>query len=189
MECCCCATLSTSSSSTILNRQGLSSSPVGRRYSKNNLHQGLLSSSHSKHFLQLNGRVQPFYRQTTPLSLKTHRGSIVAEAGRQGWDFGRFLQTIYFFNGPPSPAKFFEFLIEKLSSTTASEPLKPMGTSDVILVAGATGGVGRRVVDIISKKGLPVRVLVRNEEKARRMLGQDVDLVSHLPIFETDLSL
>ncbi|XP_042514081.1 uncharacterized protein LOC122088818 isoform X2 [Macadamia integrifolia] len=164
MECCCCATLSTSSSSTILNRQGLSSSPVGRR-------------------------VQPFYRQTTPLSLKTHRGSIVAEAGRQGWDFGRFLQTIYFFNGPPSPAKFFEFLIEKLSSTTASEPLKPMGTSDVILVAGATGGVGRRVVDIISKKGLPVRVLVRNEEKARRMLGQDVDLVSHLPIFETDLSL
>ncbi|XP_043688659.1 protein HIGH CHLOROPHYLL FLUORESCENCE PHENOTYPE 173, chloroplastic isoform X1 [Telopea speciosissima] len=177
MECCYSTKLSTSSSSTILNLQGFSSSPVGRRYSKNNLHQGLLSSSHSKHFLQLNGRVQPFYRQITPLSLKTYRGSIVAEAGRQGWDFGRFLKTLYFFNGPPSPAKFFEFLIEKLSSTTASEPLKPMGTSDVILVAGATGGVGRRVVDILRKKGLPVRVLVRNEEKARRMLGLDVDLI------------
>ncbi|KAJ4976107.1 hypothetical protein NE237_001213 [Protea cynaroides] len=177
MECSCYYKLSPSSSSSILNLQGFSSSPVGRRYSNNGLHQGLLSSSHSRHFLQLNGRVQPFYRQTTPLSQKTHRGSIVAEAGRQGWDFGRFLKTIYFFNGPPSPAKFIEFLIEKLSSTTASEPLKPMETSNVILVAGATGGVGRRVVDILHKKGLPVRVLVRNEEKARRMLGLDVDLI------------
>ncbi|XP_020205682.1 uncharacterized protein LOC109790844 isoform X2 [Cajanus cajan] len=52
-----------------------------------------------------------------------------------------------------------------------------MGTSDLVLVAGATGGVGRRVVDILRKKGIPVRVLVRNEEKARRMLGSDVDLV------------
>ncbi|XP_027347820.1 uncharacterized protein LOC113859205 isoform X2 [Abrus precatorius] len=53
-----------------------------------------------------------------------------------------------------------------------------MGTSDIVLVAGATGGVGRRVVDILRKKGIPVRVLVRNEEKARRMLGSDVDLVT-----------
>ncbi|KAL0352945.1 UNVERIFIED_CONTAM: hypothetical protein Sangu_0875800 [Sesamum angustifolium] len=51
-----------------------------------------------------------------------------------------------------------------------------MDTSRIILVAGATGGVGRRVVDLLRKKGLPVRVLVRNEEKARRMLGPDVDL-------------
>lgn len=82
-----------------------------------------------------------------------------------------------------------------------------METSGVVLVAGATGGVGRRVVDILRNKGLPVRVLVlwssffnfscflkfsmsdiclycicifqvRNEEKARKMLGPDVDLVS-----------
>ncbi|AET04303.1 protein HIGH CHLOROPHYLL FLUORESCENCE PHENOTYPE 173, chloroplastic isoform X2 [Medicago truncatula] len=52
-----------------------------------------------------------------------------------------------------------------------------MGTSDIVLVAGATGGVGRRVVDELRKKGIPVRVLVRNEEKARKMLGSDVDLV------------
>ncbi|XP_004504281.1 protein HIGH CHLOROPHYLL FLUORESCENCE PHENOTYPE 173, chloroplastic isoform X2 [Cicer arietinum] len=52
-----------------------------------------------------------------------------------------------------------------------------MGTSDIVLVAGATGGVGRRVVDELRKRGIPVRVLVRNEEKARRMLGSDVDLV------------
>ncbi|XP_045819589.1 protein HIGH CHLOROPHYLL FLUORESCENCE PHENOTYPE 173, chloroplastic isoform X2 [Trifolium pratense] len=52
-----------------------------------------------------------------------------------------------------------------------------MGTSDIVLVAGGTGGVGRRVVDVLRKKGIPVRVLVRNEEKARKMLGSDVDLV------------
>ncbi|KAK4440079.1 hypothetical protein Salat_0342800 [Sesamum alatum] len=54
---------------------------------------------------------------------------------------------------------------------------KAMDTSRIILVAGATGGVGRRVVDLLRKKGLTVRVLVRNEEKARRMLGPDVDLI------------
>ncbi|GMP74240.1 hypothetical protein CsSME_00031707 [Camellia sinensis var. sinensis] len=52
-----------------------------------------------------------------------------------------------------------------------------MDTSGIVLVAGATGGVGRRVVNILRKKGLPVRLLVRNEEKARSMLGPDIDLV------------
>lgn len=56
--------------------------------------------------------------------------------------------------------KFFEFLIEKLSGPSPSKPVKAMDTSGIILVAGATGGVGRRVVDILRKKGLPVRVLV-----------------------------
>jgi len=36
---------------------------------------------------------------------KTFKGAILAEAGKQGWDFGRFIKTLYFFNGPPSPAK------------------------------------------------------------------------------------
>jgi nucleoside-diphosphate-sugar epimerase len=35
-----------------------------------------------------------------------------------------------------------------------------METSDVVLVTGATGGVGRRVVNVLRKKGMPVRVLV-----------------------------
>lgn len=35
-----------------------------------------------------------------------------------------------------------------------------METSGIVLVAGATGGVGRRVVDILRNKGLQVRVLV-----------------------------
>uniref|UniRef100_A0A6N2N6H7 NAD(P)-binding domain-containing protein n=1 Tax=Salix viminalis TaxID=40686 RepID=A0A6N2N6H7_SALVM len=133
---------------------------------KNSVHPWLLSSPPPKPFLQLDDRLQ--YRQKS--AHKTYRRAILAEAGNQGWDLGRFLKTLYFFNGPPSPAK-------KLSSPSPSEPKKSMGSSDIVLVVGATGGVGRRVVDVLLKKGLPVRVLARNEEKARKMLGPDIDLI------------
>lgn len=57
--------------------------------------------------------------------------------------------------------KFFEFLIEKLSNPSPTEePRRAMESSGIVLVTGATGGVGRRVVTILQKKGLPVRVLV-----------------------------
>lgn len=73
--------------------------------------------------------------------------------------------------------KFFESLIEKLTGPSPSKPVNSMDSSGITLVTGATGGVGRRVVDVLRNKKLSVRVLVRNEEKARRMLGEDVDLV------------
>lgn len=180
----CCYYISTkpspspSPSPAISNFQGVSSS-VGRRFSKKTLRPGVLSSPLSKPFLQLNDRLNPLvYQQSSSCyPLRTYKGPIFAEAGKQGWDFGRFVRTLYFFNGPPSPTKFFEFLIEKLSGPSPSEPVKAMDTSGIVLVAGATGGVGRRVVNILRKKGLPVRLLVRNEEKARSMLGPDIDLV------------
>ncbi|XP_049383307.1 protein HIGH CHLOROPHYLL FLUORESCENCE PHENOTYPE 173, chloroplastic isoform X1 [Solanum stenotomum] len=156
-----------SSSSTILNFQGVSS--FGGRSSQKSLGAPSylswpLSRPEKKH--------QNFvYRQ------KTFKGAILAEAGKQGWDFGRFIKTLYFFNGPPSPAKFFESLIEKLTGPSPSKPVNSMDSSGITLVTGATGGVGRRVVDVLRNKKLSVRVLVRNEEKARRMLGEDVDLV------------
>ncbi|KAL0011419.1 hypothetical protein SO802_006527 [Lithocarpus litseifolius] len=165
-------------SSSIPNLQG-SASHFGRKFSNRSLNRQLLSSPFPKPFLQLDDRPQSFvYRQSlASLSSRTKRGPISAEAGKQSWDFGRFFRTIYFFNGPPSPAKFFESLIEKLSSPSPSKPVNNMDTFGIVLVAGATGGVGRRVVDILRKKGLPVRVLVRNEEKARKMLGPDIDLI------------
>lgn len=165
-------------SSSIPNLQG-SASHFGRKFSNRSLNRQLLSSPFPKPFLQLDDRPQSFvYRQSlASLSSRTKRGPISAEAGKQSWDFGRFFRTIYFFNEPPSPAKFFESLIEKLSSPSPSKPVNNMDTSGIVLVAGATGGVGRRVVDILRKKGLPVRVLVRNEEKARKMLGPDIDLI------------
>lgn len=163
-----------SSSSTILNFQGISS--LGRRSSQKSLgapsHLSWPSSRPNKKHKDF------AYRRTSQnLGLKTFKGAIVAEAGKQGWDFGRFIKTLYFFNGPPSPAKFFESLIEKLTGPSPSKPVNSMVSSGITLVTGATGGVGRRVVDVLRNKKLPVRVLVRNEGKARRMLGEDADLV------------
>ncbi|XP_015066198.1 uncharacterized protein LOC107011291 isoform X1 [Solanum pennellii] len=156
-----------SSSSTILNFQGVSS--LGGRSSQKSLG----APSHLSWPLSgPNKKSQNFvYRR------KTFKGPILAEAGKQGWDFGRFIKTLYFFNGPPSPAKFFESLIEKLTGPSPSKPVNSMDSSGITLVTGATGGVGRRVVDVLRNKKLSVRVLVRNEEKARRMLGEDADLV------------
>ncbi|PSS04855.1 Complex I intermediate-associated protein 30 [Actinidia chinensis var. chinensis] len=172
MECC------FYSNPSILTFQGDSSS-VGRRFSRKNLRPGQLSSPLSKPFLQLNDRFQPLVYQhgSSFYRLRTYKTAIYAEAGKQGWDLGRFVKTLYFFNGPPSPVKFFEFLMEKLSSPAPSEPVTAMDSSGIVLVSGATGGVGRRVVNILRNKGLPVRVLVRNKDKARNMLGPDVDMV------------
>ncbi|RYQ86954.1 hypothetical protein Ahy_B10g106561 isoform B [Arachis hypogaea] len=162
----CSITLSSPSSTSLLNFQG-PELRTGKLCNKS-LHHFGASSALPNHLLRIGER---------RLSSRPYRATISAEAGRQGWDFGRFIKTLYFFNGPPSPAKFFDFLVEKLSGPSPSESVSLMGTSDIVLVAGATGGVGRRVVDILRKKGIPVRILVRNEEKARRMLGSDIDLV------------
>lgn len=57
--------------------------------------------------------------------------------------------------------KFVSSVFEKLTNgSTTEEPVNEMETSGIILVAGATGGVGRRVVDILRSRGLPVKALV-----------------------------
>ncbi|KAG5136391.1 hypothetical protein AAZX31_08G115900 [Glycine max] len=168
-------TLSSPASTSVLNFQG--SELPRRNLCKKSSHTIFASPTLPKPFLQICGRPQTLIYTSTRLSSGAHRATISAEAGRQNWDFGRFVKTLFFFNGFPSPAKFFDFLAEKISDPSPSEVINTMGTSDIVLVAGATGGVGRRVVDILRKKGIPVRVLVRNEEKARKMLGSDVDLV------------
>ncbi|KAK4767175.1 hypothetical protein SAY86_014925 [Trapa natans] len=159
------------------------SSLVNPKCSDKSAHPGMLPSLLPKPFLQFNDRILPAFsirisrpaRHVSSIS-RTYKGPL---SEKQGWDLGRFVKTFYFFNGPPSPAKFFGFIMEKLSGT-ASETAKPeskMESSGIFLVAGATGGVGRRVVDILRKRGLPVRILVRNQEKARKMFGPDIDMI------------
>jgi uncharacterized protein YbjT (DUF2867 family) len=46
-----------------------------------------------------------------------------------------------------------------------------------ILVAGATGGVGKRVVRRLLEKNYQVKCLVRDIDKARTILGNEVDLI------------
>ncbi|XP_064986256.1 protein HIGH CHLOROPHYLL FLUORESCENCE PHENOTYPE 173, chloroplastic-like [Musa acuminata AAA Group] len=177
MECCCGLSLR-SSASALLDPQGISSSHTCKRNS-GDLHLQVLSLR-AKQFIPHAYRSDPcLYKEALPpfKYSRKYKGAISAESGRQTWDFGRFIRTLYFFNGPPNPAKFIESLIEKLSSPTSTELIKKMETSDMVLVAGATGGVGRRVVNILRNKGFPVCALVRNKEKARSMLGPDVDLI------------
>jgi uncharacterized protein YbjT (DUF2867 family) len=45
-----------------------------------------------------------------------------------------------------------------------------------ILVTGATGNVGSRVVHELRRRGVPVRAFVRGTDKAAGMLGDDVEL-------------
>ncbi|KAF2585189.1 hypothetical protein F2Q70_00034588 [Brassica cretica] len=94
----------------------------------------------------------------------------------QDWDTVGY--TASFDTSPGQWQSFVSSVFEKLTNgSTTEETVNEMETSGIILVAGATGGVGRRVVDILRSRGLPVKALVRNEEKARKMLGPDIDLI------------
>ncbi|MGD1908675.1 MAG: SDR family oxidoreductase [Leptolyngbyaceae cyanobacterium] len=46
-----------------------------------------------------------------------------------------------------------------------------------VLVAGATGETGRRVVTHLKKRQIPLKALVRDEQAAREILPEDVELV------------
>ncbi|ACB54471.1 unknown [Crocosphaera subtropica ATCC 51142] len=52
-----------------------------------------------------------------------------------------------------------------------------LNNSDLILVAGATGGVGQLVVAKLLEKNLSVRALTRNQDKAQQMFDNKVDIV------------
>ena len=47
-----------------------------------------------------------------------------------------------------------------------------------VLVLGATGNIGPHVVSALSETGLETRVLVRDAERARAMLGADIDVAA-----------
>ncbi|KAH7278558.1 hypothetical protein KP509_38G046400 [Ceratopteris richardii] len=104
--------------------------------------------------------------------------TISASSGRQPWDFGRFLNTVTFFN-EPSFSKIVEALSAFLMGSSEKDQYAERGSKNmgIVLVAGATGGVGKRVVDVLRRKGYSVRVLVRNAVKAKELLGSDIDMV------------
>ena len=60
-----------------------------------------------------------------------------------------------------------------LASCTASPPTAPKK----VLVAGATGQTGRLIVSKLLASGYEVRALVRDEAKARQLLGDKVEIV------------
>ncbi|CAD7704726.1 unnamed protein product [Ostreobium quekettii] len=122
-----------------------------------------------------------------------------ASEGRQPWDVSRFARTVMFFN-ETSPSKILAGILEQpfklIRSFMGPQDLEESKTSvlrvlapsvldgpdltlagskppidGIILVTGATGGVGSRVVADLLKRGATVRALVRDMEKAKKILG------------------
>ena len=98
----------------------------------------------------------------------------MTQKNRAGWDAVRFFQTLDYFDAVP----LFSWLKQLLQNHTRDNKDEPTGGKKVgvVLVAGATGGVGRRVVQRLKERGYQVRSLVRDKDKARAILGEEVEL-------------
>ncbi|BAY30272.1 NADH:ubiquinone oxidoreductase complex I intermediate-associated protein 30 [Nostoc carneum NIES-2107] len=94
---------------------------------------------------------------------------------RSQWDLCRFIKTLTYFEVIP----LLNWVQKLIPGNSQENEDRPNGGRNlgVILVAGATGGVGKRVVKRLLERGYHVRCLVRDIEKARTILGNDVDLV------------
>ncbi len=101
---------------------------------------------------------------------------VMTDKNRSQWDLGRFIKTLTYFEVIP----FLNWIQELFPGHSQKNQDKLDGAKQVgvILVAGATGGVGKRVVRRLQQRGYQVRSLVRNIDKARSILGNDIDLVA-----------
>ncbi|MGB3238192.1 MAG: CIA30 family protein, partial [Geitlerinemataceae cyanobacterium] len=106
----------------------------------------------------------------------------MTESNRARWDMGRFWQTLQFFEIIPFIGKL-KWFQQLLGGSPMNQFTPSTQSSGVILVAGATGGVGKRVVRQLQQQGYAVRALVRDAKRGREILGNDVELV------EADLTL
>lgn len=97
------------------------------------------------------------------------------KATKSSWDAGRFLQTLTYFEVIPVLNWFQQFF--RHSTTTQPTMTTVSSTANTVLVVGATGGVGKRVVKQLRDRGYPVRALVRDLERGKTMLGDDVDII------------
>ncbi|MDB9373614.1 CIA30 family protein [Nodularia sphaerocarpa] len=100
----------------------------------------------------------------------------MADKNRSQWDLGRFIDTLTYFEVFP----LLNWVQQLIQGRPNDHQNLPNGGRNVgvILVAGATGGVGKRVVRRLVERGEKVRALVRDIEKARAILGDDIDLVA-----------
>lgn len=91
------------------------------------------------------------------------------------WDLNRFVKTLTFFEVIPV----LNWVQDLVKGVSQDNPDKLIGAKNVgvVLVAGATGGVGKRVVGQLIDKGYKVRCLVRDIDKARSILHDKADLV------------
>ncbi len=95
--------------------------------------------------------------------------------GMPKWDLVRFLRTLVYFDVIPfiRNVGWLQQLIGRHDHKNGAVMEHKTG---VILVAGATGGLGRRVVRRLVEQNYQVRSLVRDKQKARSLLGDKVEL-------------
>jgi uncharacterized protein YbjT (DUF2867 family) len=105
----------------------------------------------------------------------------VTEKNRSQWDAGRFVKTLTYFEVIP-----FINCLQRLFTGRANNKQESQGRGKrmgVVLVAGATGGVGKRVVRRLIEHNYQVRALIRDTQRGREMLGDKVEL------FEADITI
>ena len=97
---------------------------------------------------------------------------------RSRWDLGRFWQTLTYFEIIPLVNYW-----QGLFSRKTSQKNQHKQTKMKILVVGATGGVGKRVVKLLLDQDYDVIALVRDATRGKQILGDRVNL------FEADLTI
>jgi len=101
------------------------------------------------------------------------------ETSRKPWDFNRLIDTLNTFEVFPILSN-----LQRGLRTLTGQPQPPKGQAmGTILVVGATGGVGKRVIRRLVERKIPVRALVRDRKRAESILGQGIEL------FEADLTI
>lgn len=110
------------------------------------------------------------------------------------WDLGRFIKTLSYFGVVPflSSISWFQQLLGSRPNPKLNRSAIACGTSStnvktgVVLVAGAAGGVGKRVVWRLIERGYQVRALVREAERAQALFNDNVEIVeADITILET----
>ncbi|XZO02457.1 MAG: CIA30 family protein [Microcoleus sp.] len=102
----------------------------------------------------------------------------MTEKNTAQWDAGRFVKTLAYFGVIPfiGSISWLQQLFGSSGNTKKDQP-------KLVLVAGATGGVGKRVVKRLQQQGIRVRALVRDSKRAQEILGKNVELI------EADITL
>ena len=97
---------------------------------------------------------------------------------RSRWDLARFWQTLTYFEIIP-----FINCWQRLFSRHQFPTSQNKQTKMKILVAGATGGVGKRVVRSLKQQNYDVIALVRDAQRGKEILGDQIEL------FAADLTI
>jgi uncharacterized protein YbjT (DUF2867 family) len=109
----------------------------------------------------------------------------VTEKTTSKWDAGRFAKTLAYFGVIPfvGNVSWIQQLLKGAGKKNKATDSKKQG---VILVAGATGGVGKRVVRRLQERGYKVRSLVRDAKRGREILG---NTGNNVEIVEGDITI